>query len=296
MLNFSFLLKIFLCISILFSVLICKLFFFEELKSTFFKKIYYDYVTDNKKEVILEKIEKKILLSSLEINKIIPNKIKTSIKNNYYDSIKPFILSFKVTDVLSFSRKTEDIQKNSEINNISKEEDINKSINESSSVGIGGFQPIETEKVIEDVSAISSVDNELDILKSNKIKLIKPVEGIITSRYGFREKVFDGVNPYHTGLDIGNKINTLIKSASNGIVKNIVYGDKYYGNYIEVTIENIIFKYAHLNSINVKINQPVSIGSEIGKMGSTGMSTGSHLHFEIRVETKTINPEEVIEF
>lgn len=300
LLSFNILVKVFLCIFLLFSILICKLFFFEDLKTTFIKNIYYDYITDNKKEVILVKIEQQVLANNIEIKKLIPVKIKDSIKNSYYEKIKPFILSFKLTDIFNINKKSEAIQGNSENNkNVLVSSNINNYNNEEGNIGIGGFQPIEVDKKeekIEDVSAISSVDNEINTLKSKKMKLVNPTEGIITSKYGARDEVFEGVASYHTGIDIGNKLNTPIKSASDGVVKNIVYNDKYYGNYIEIYKDNIIFKYAHLNSINTKINQSVSVGNEIGKMGSTGMSTGSHLHFEIKIDGKTINPEEVFKF
>ena len=72
--------------------------------------------------------------------------------------------------------------------------------------------------------------------------------------------------------------------------------NKYYGNNIEIEKDGVIFKYAHLNKINVKKGDSIKQGEVIGLMGSTGMSTGSHLHFEIKINNRTIDPEKIIKF
>lgn len=123
------------------------------------------------------------------------------------------------------------------------------------------------------------------------MKLARPCRGTITSRFGFR---FDPFNSkiikkvWHSGLDIGNQKGTPIGVAYKG---NIVFvGERgAYGNCIIVyhpTLGNVWTLYGHLSrfdSITMSNNNIVEQGQIIGYMGSTGASTGNHLHFEVRI-------------
>ena len=126
---------------------------------------------------------------------------------------------------------------------------------------------------------------------------VTPAQGYISSPYGIRSNPFNSKEKeFHTGIDIANEIGTDIISASNGIVVKVVSLDKYYGNYIDIEDNGYTFRYAHLNEILVKENDEIKKGNIIAKMGSTGMSTGPHLHFEIIKDNIRINPESVIKF
>ena len=72
--------------------------------------------------------------------------------------------------------------------------------------------------------------------------------------------------------------------------------DKYYGNFVEIELDGVTFKYAHLNEIWVKEGDNIKQNDIVGLMGSTGMSTGSHLHFEIRINGRSVDPEEILDF
>ena len=161
---------------------------------------------------------------------------------------------------------------------------------------MGGGEPYSEAKLEEIASAISIMDNDVNEILSKNISIILPVKGTITSRYGAREQIFENVNPYHTGIDIANKLNTEIVSATDGVITKTEKMNKYYGNNIEIEKDGVIFKYAHLNKINVKKGDSIKQGEVIGLMGSTGMSTGSHLHFEIKINNRTIDPEKIIKF
>lgn len=97
----------------------------------------------------------------------------------------------------------------------------------------------------------------------------------------------------HTGMDFGGKANSSIKAAMSGVVVR-AGREGAYGNAIHVKQKDGTYAlYAHLNGINVKPGQRVNIGQQIGRMGSTGRSTGTHLHFEVRKQDKyggDINP------
>ncbi len=120
---------------------------------------------------------------------------------------------------------------------------------------------------------------------------IYPVQGVITSGYGYRPDPFTRVISFHNGIDIANLANTPIKAAREGIVVTVGFNAGGYGKYIVISHSNgFQTLYAHLNSFAVKVGKKVSRGAIIGYMGSTGYSTGNHLHFTIFKNGKTENP------
>ena len=96
---------------------------------------------------------------------------------------------------------------------------------------------------------------------------------------------------YHKGIDIARPSNRTIKAADNGVVVEAGYNNGGYGNKIVINHNNgMKTVYAHLNSISVKVGEVVEAGSAIGVMGSTGNSTGVHLHFEVYKNGSLVNP------
>ena len=166
----------------------------------------------------------------------------------------------------------------------------------SENIGVGGGEPYEEAKLEEVISAISIMDTDVSEILNKNINISVPVKGTITSRYGAREQIFEKVNPYHTGIDVANKKGTQIISATDGKVVKTEKMNKYYGNNVEVEKDGVIFKYAHLEKIQVKENDKIKQGENIGLMGSTGMSTGPHLHFEIKINGRTVDPEKILKF
>ena len=111
------------------------------------------------------------------------------------------------------------------------------------------------------------------------------VGGYVTSEVGTRW------GKMHKGIDIAGPSNRAIKAADNGVVVSAGYNNGGYGNKVVIDHGNGMRTiYAHLNSISVKAGQIVSAGSQIGIMGSTGNSTGVHLHFELYVNGQLTNP------
>ena len=109
----------------------------------------------------------------------------------------------------------------------------------------------------------------------------------ISSYYGKRKSRGD----FHSGIDLAGKYGDNIYAYKDGKICLTKYSNVSYGNMILIEHKgNMKSRYAHLSSINVKNGQNVKCGEIIGKMGSTGNSTGNHLHFEIIINGKPVNP------
>jgi len=140
-------------------------------------------------------------------------------------------------------------------------------------------------------SLYSEYFNDIKKTLSNT-PLGSPIVGKITSNFGNRSNPFDGINlERHAGLDIQGQHGTPVKSTADG--KVIFAG--YKGSYGNLVIlqhgENFETYYGHLSKILVKVSENVKVNAIIGNVGSTGRSTGPHLHYEIRKSGKTINPQ-----
>jgi len=120
---------------------------------------------------------------------------------------------------------------------------------------------------------------------------IWPVSGAITSPYGYRKDPFNGNRQqFHSGLDIRGSTGTPVKAAMAGRVSNTGY-DPVFGNYVVVNHHSgYRTLYGHLNVIRTRNNAYVGTGEHIGDVGSTGLSTGPHLHFMVYKNGVTVNP------
>jgi murein DD-endopeptidase MepM/ murein hydrolase activator NlpD len=118
---------------------------------------------------------------------------------------------------------------------------------------------------------------------------------MMSSGFGYRSDPFTGGGAMHNGLDFKGPIGTPILAAAEGRVTS-AGSQGGYGNTIEITHANgLVTRYAHLSGFNVAHGQKVARGVQIGRMGSTGRSTGSHLHFEVRLNGQAINPRKFLE-
>lgn len=116
------------------------------------------------------------------------------------------------------------------------------------------------------------------------VSLIKPISGVLTSRYGYRW------GSTHTGIDIGASTGTSIKAAASGTVTFSGWKGSL-GQLVVISHGNgVQTYYGHCSKLLVKSGTKVSQGQVIAKVGSTGRSTGPHLHFEIRVNGTSLNP------
>ena len=123
---------------------------------------------------------------------------------------------------------------------------------------------------------------------------ISPVDGLVTSIYGVRISPITGQNRMHQGLDIAAPMGSSINAAAQGTVTKIGYAEDY-GNFVEITHGyGVLSRYAHAKSIDVKVGTKVNKGDHIGKVGMTGRTTGPHLHYELQIGGKKIDPSNFI--
>jgi murein DD-endopeptidase MepM/ murein hydrolase activator NlpD len=131
----------------------------------------------------------------------------------------------------------------------------------------------------------------------DRIPVGYPHPGKITSKFGYRENPFTGsVVETHKGIDIKAVFGSIVNSTANGVVTFAGYKGGY-GNLIILSHGNgMQTLYGHLSKILVKQGQTIGSGQIIGKVGSTGRSTGPHLHYEIHQNGRAINPKPFLTF
>lgn len=221
-----------------------------------------------------------------------------AIYNNKYVFSEDFIK--KANEILSYDTNFGELYENAKM----QIQSWYQSITTNEQNGIGGaaseetVQNVETqEEVIEQEQTqeteLSQTEQDIQNVK-NTTTFIKPVEGTISSVYGRRETATGSVPKDHTGTDIAAPLGTKIKSATEGEVV-LVSEEGDYGKHIKVQIGEVSIIYAHCNQLYVNQGDKVVQGQEIAEVGSTGNSTGSHLHFEIRYSERTVNPQSILE-
>lgn len=125
--------------------------------------------------------------------------------------------------------------------------------------------------------------------------VVNPAEGSITSPYGMRTHPKHGDRRMHWGIDVAGG-GTDIRAMSGGVVTTSRHHPSY-GNYVEINHgsmnnqQNVSTLYAHLASRDVNVSDTISPGQKIGTMGTTGTSTGVHLHFEVKINGENVDPE-----
>ncbi|MCW4463046.1 M23 family metallopeptidase [Sphingomonas sp. BT-65] len=176
--------------------------------------------------------------------------------------------------------------------------------------GMGGpFEPVSSEAAAAAASSAAGATAEtsadaqfrslfqtwqkLDVLEQTVIAIpsMQPVENVkLTSSFGVRSDPFHGSAAMHAGVDIPGPLGTPIYATADGVVGRAGrFGG--YGNLITVNHgKGIETRYGHLSKILVASNTRVRRGQLIGLMGSTGRSTGSHLHYEVRIDGAAVNP------
>jgi murein DD-endopeptidase MepM/ murein hydrolase activator NlpD len=123
---------------------------------------------------------------------------------------------------------------------------------------------------------------------------IAPVRGILTDGFGGRSDPFTGERGTHNAIDISSAVGQPIRTPADGIVVKAEWANGY-GNVIYISHGyGYSTRYGHLSSFNARPGQRIKRGDTIGYVGSTGRSTGPHLHYEVRVNNNPVNPLEYI--
>lgn len=134
----------------------------------------------------------------------------------------------------------------------------------------------------------------------NTIHIINPLRNAkLTLEYGKVSHPITGKEYVHQGVDLAQKIGTPIQSAADGTVITVNQMEKLekgYGNHLIIRHDGFQTQYAHMDSVYVKVGQFVQQGETVGTVGNSGVSTGPHLHFELRIEGKCVNPQDYIDF
>ena len=142
------------------------------------------------------------------------------------------------------------------------------------------------------IGSIAKKNKKLNYLPS--VMPVKNSDLWITSNFGWRRSPFTGMREFHNGLDISAKRGSPIIVTADGTVESTVF-DRYLGNIITVRHEGRFrTAYGHMLTMSVKEGQKVTRGQIVGYMGSTGLSTGYHLHYTVTINGKDVNPYDYI--
>ena len=266
--------KDFIVRAILFQSLFCillfgLLFFLKQSNSQFFKTIESEFsdklsenITKNEAESVFKAISDKITPPSIDSNKTNNKNIDSTTEKALTDNNPENILENE-TEFVPFD-----------------EPSLNATVEATGGLDI---KIASSDEIPENVSL-----NSYTLSK----KMINPViNGKTTSEFGARIHPISNELTFHAGIDIAADLGTPIYAAFDGKVTVADY-DKWNGNYMKIKHENgLMTVYCHCESLNVKKGENIRAGEVIGYVGSTGSSTGPHLHFELRIDNVSFDPQ-----
>lgn len=244
----------------------------------------------NKKDYLSATIFYQLIVCALlfgalfALNKLDNNYLK-HIKNDFFDNINDN------TIIEVIENKANNTIGNTETTEISENEDntpVETEVALIPEVGAGG-----EDKQINDESEIPS-NVSVNNYSLNQ-KMILPVKGSLTSEYGVRNHPIKGNLSFHSGIDIAAEKGTPIKAAFDGIVTESEY-DQWNGYHIKLQHDNgVMTVYCHCDELLAEKGANIKAGEIIANVGSTGSSTGPHLHFELRINDICYNPQFALE-
>ena len=239
--------------------------------------------------------------------KLVDRAVDTNEEELVSDMKKEVVVTYKYYDIAVENETVESVDTKEEAEEIVKKlkeeklEEVNLSIMEKYTQEVENVETTEvevaktsiTEKVNQKVKQLQKQKEEKERLDRipdiNGIKLaVQPISGTITSRYGVSSRIRKST---HTGLDIAASSGTPIKVMAEGTVSCASYQGSY-GKLVKINHGNGVETwYGHTSKMYVKVGQKVNAGDVIASVGSTGNSTGPHLHLEIRLNGNHVNPQ-----
>ena len=157
---------------------------------------------------------------------------------------------------------------------------------------------LETEKPTLDTTLMDTLETEkptLDTTLMDTLETATPILGVITSTFGQYTHPVTGEVNVHTGVDIRGNQGDPINSFASGVVDAVGY-DHTTGNYLSIDHGNGIKSfYCHCHQIDVIVGQEVTVAAQVAQVGTTGASTGPHLHFELKLDETNLNPLDYID-
>lgn len=180
--------------------------------------------------------------------------------------------------------------------------DLGKTSNESTAAVGGPFVPVNVGK---DASAFERQLSRAQLARAQITRLTrtlgsipvrKPIDGELDQQSGFGVRVdpFLSTPAMHTGLDLHGETGDVVRATGEGTVIAAGWNGGY-GRTVDIDHHNgISTRYAHLSSIDVRVGQSVKCGQILGKVGSTGRSTGPHLHYETRLKGEPVDPQKFL--
>ena len=239
--------------------------------------------------------------------KLVDRAVDTNEEELVSDMKEEVVVTYKYYDIAVENETVESVDTKDEAEEIveqlkqEKPEEVNLSIIEKYTQEVENVETTEvevaktsiTEKVNQKVKELQKQKEEKERLDKipniNGIKLaVQPISGTITSRYGVSSRIRKST---HTGLDIATSSGTPIKVMAEGTVTCASYQGSY-GNLVKINHGNGVETwYGHTSKMYVKVGQKVNAGDVIASVGSTGNSTGPHLHLEIRLNGNHVNPQ-----
>jgi murein DD-endopeptidase MepM/ murein hydrolase activator NlpD len=193
---------------------------------------------------------------------------------------------------VTFDKETDTLAKGAEAAGWDNWKDALKGNNEGA-IFYRGYQEVDVTSWYDDDGNWIGGDNTLvGTTMSNKEPMFtRPTAGIVSSNYGMRKDPITGEQRFHGGVDIRNSSGTRINTAAFGVVAEIGTGDSTWGNYVIMRHgSGYTTRYAHLSKIAWGSGVVLHRNTKLGEMGSTGYSTGSHLHYGKYRNGSTMNP------
>ncbi len=162
-----------------------------------------------------------------------------------------------------------------------------KGIKKELSIG-GEFIPAEKFSL----SYVDYIKNDIDNLFNTmrSVPVGTPLQGKINSGFGYRKDPFNRKNAFHSGIDIDANYGQAVVATADGVVSKASWQNNYGRTVVIKHEDDYETLYGHLSKISVKEGDKVKVGDVIGKAGSTGRSTGVHLHYEVVKDGKRVNP------